>query len=149
MANSSSYTPIQQYYMLIREFPLSKGQVRYGKLIWHGEFKPSALSDRYWLKITYFSGGVPQAFIESPKPLPLADGAKRLPHTYDYDNGKQEICLFRPKYREWNASMSIATTIVHWAVQWMYYYEMWLVSGKWLGGGHGNWDAEVGKDKAK
>ncbi len=30
--------------------------------------------------------------------------------------------------------------IVHWAVLWMFYYESWVGTGKWMGGGHGNWD---------
>lgn len=38
--------------------------------------------------------------------------------------------------------MVIANTIVHWAVEWMYYYEIWVSTGKWMGGGHGNWDVE-------
>ena len=149
MANSFSYTPIQQYNMLIREFPLSKGQVRCGKLVWHGDFKPSPLSNTYRLKITYNEGGLPKAFIQSPKPLPLPEGADTLPHVYNYCDGKQQLCLFLPQSVDWRRSMSIENTIVHWAVQWMFYYEMWHISGKWMGGGHGNWDAEIGKDKAK
>lgn len=111
-------------------------------MTWFGEFMPSALSDTYRLKITYTTGKPPKVYIVSPKPLPLAEGAKRLPHTYSYSNGKQQLCLFLPKAGEWNSSMFIATTIVHWAVQWMYYYEIWVTTGKWMGGGHGNWDAE-------
>ena len=38
--------------------------------------------------------------------------------------------------------MLIADTIVHWAIEWLYYYENWAYTGKWLGGGHGNWDAD-------
>ena len=42
-----------------------------------------------------------------------------------------------------NATLNrIANTIVHWAIEWLYYYENWVYTGKWLGGGHGNWDAD-------
>lgn len=109
-------------------------------MTWFGEFKPSALSDTYKLKITYKLGQAPKAYIVSPKPLQLAEGAKRLPHTYNYSNGKQQLCLYLPGTGEWRPSMVIAQTIVHWAVQWMYYYEIWATTGKWMGGGHGNWD---------
>ena len=138
-------TAIQQYNILRHEFPESSGSVRCGTMTWFGEFMPSALSDTYRLKITYTTGKPPKVYIVSPKPLPLAEGAKRLPHTYSYSNGKQQLCLFLPKAGEWNSSMFIATTIVHWAVQWMYYYEIWVTTGKWMGGGHGNWDAEKKK----
>ena len=111
-------------------------------MTWFGNFTPSALSETYRLKITYTLGQAPKAYIVSPKPLPLAEGAKRLPHTYKYSNGKQQLCLYLPGTGEWQKSMVIAYTIVHWAVQWMYYYEIWVSTGKWMGGGHGNWDAE-------
>ena len=139
---NKAITAIQQYNILRHEFPESSGSVRCGTMTWFGEFMPSALSDTYRLKITYTIGKPPKVYIVSPKPLPLAEGAKRLPHTYSYSNGKQQLCLFLPKAGEWNSSMFIATTIVHWAVQWMYYYEIWVTTGKWMGGGHGNWDVE-------
>ena len=31
--------------------------------------------------------------------------------------------------------MKIATSIVSWLVLWLYYYEIWRVTGEWLGGG--------------
>ena len=38
------------------------------------------------------------------------------------------------------SSMLISKTIVHWAIEWLYYYEEWAYSGRWYGGGHGKWD---------
>ena len=146
MANKA-ITPIQQFSVLKHEFPKSSGSVYCGTMNWSGEFTPSALSDTYRLKTTYTQGQAPKAYIVSPKPLPLAEGANRLPHTYCYNNGKQQLCLFLPKVGEWDSSMFIATTIVHWAVQWMYYYEIWVATGKWMGGGHGNWDVEKKEDQ--
>ncbi len=135
-------TPIQQLSMLRHEFPESSGSIYLGTMTWFGEFTPSALSDTYELKIIYKLGQAPKAYIISPKPLPLAEGAKCLPHTYNYYDGKQRLCLYFPGSGEWRPTMLIAHTIVHWAVQWMYYYEIWASTGKWFGGGHGNWDVE-------
>ena len=106
---NKAITAIQQYNILRHEFPESSGSVRCGTMTWFGEFMPSALSDTYRLKITYTTGKPPKVYIVSPKPLPLAEGAKRLPHTYSYSNGKQQLCLFLPKAGEWNSSMFIAT----------------------------------------
>lgn len=141
MVIKHSLSPAKQLGMLLHEFPSSDGYTCRGTLVWKGEFSPTALSGTYKLKITFTPGNYPQAFIISPKPLPLAEGAEKLPHTYKYSNGKQELCLFLPSAGEWNSSMHIAHTIVHWAVQWMYYYEIWMTTGKWMGGGHGNWDS--------
>ncbi len=139
-------TPIQQFNLLKRVFPDSYGSMQCGTMTWYGEFTPSALSDTYKLKITYSLGQPPKAYIVSPKPLLLAEGAKRLPHTYNCGNGKQQLCLYLPRSGQWKPSMVIAETFVHWAVQWMYYYEIWVSTGKWLGGGHGNWDVEKKED---
>lgn len=141
MANEKRITPILQCNLLKHEFPNSVGSVKGGRMVWTCDFLPSALSSTYRLQIIYSLGQSPKAYILSPKPLLLAKGAKRLPHTYRSDCGKQQLCLYLPGSGEWRSSMVIANTIVHWAVQWMYYYEIWLITGKWMGGGHGNWDA--------
>ena len=31
--------------------------------------------------------------------------------------------------------MSIADTIVPWTAEWLVYYEIWLMTGEWYGGG--------------
>jgi hypothetical protein len=30
----------------------------------------------------------------------------------------------------------LAITVVPWISEWLIYYELWLVTGRWLGGGH-------------
>lgn len=146
MVRNKKITPIQQLNILKHEFPLSKGKVSNGTMVWLGSFQPSALSDTYNLKIVYNLGSNPKAYIDSPKPLRLATGAKILPHTFNYHDGKQRLCLYLP--HEWNSSMILSTTIVHWAIQWMYYYEIWASTGKWLGGGHGNWDVDKSENNS-
>lgn len=32
--------------------------------------------------------------------------------------------------------MRLADTIVVWASEWLFFYESWLLTGDWLGGGH-------------
>jgi hypothetical protein len=108
--------------------------------VWTCPVKPTALSNIYTIKINYHVGKFPKCYIINPKKLPLAEGATRLPHTYD--SQKQQLCLFYPYYREWDSTKPIAITIVHWAIQWLFFYEIWVFTGKWNGGGHGNWDAE-------
>lgn len=98
---NKAITPIQQFGILRHEFPESSGTIQCGTMTWFGEFTPSALSDTYKLKITFKLGQAPKAFIISPKPLQLAEGAKRLPHTYNYSNGKQQLCLYLPGTGEW------------------------------------------------
>jgi len=32
--------------------------------------------------------------------------------------------------------MAIADTIIAWASEWLFFYELWLATGEWHGGGH-------------
>lgn len=36
---------------------------------------------------------------------------------------------------EWNSGMLIANTIIPWASGWLFFYEFWLATGQWFGGG--------------
>ena len=67
-----------------------------------------------------------------------------FPHNYDIDieNKMVRICLYR--YSEFTSSKLLANTIVPWTIEWLYFYELWLTTGEWLGGGeHPN----LGKEK--
>ena len=60
-----------------------------------------------------------------------------LPHVY-FDNDNiyaSPLCLFDPVAKEWDHSKSIALTTIPWAAEWLFFYEIWLATGKWKGGG--------------
>jgi hypothetical protein len=40
-----------------------------------------------------------------------------------------------PKAGEWNSSRFISETIVPWTSLWLFYFEEWLLSDEWKGGG--------------
>ncbi|WP_213287611.1 hypothetical protein [Bradyrhizobium sp. sGM-13] len=65
----------------------------------------------------YEEGPIPHAYVNKAEPT--------LPY----------LCLFSPTLREWDVNDLIAHTTVHWAAQWLYFYEGWLVTKRWLGGG--------------
>ena len=107
-------------------------------LTWRYNMHPSEWSQSYTVKIRYFRNNkgrwVPSTYINFPRLLPLAEGQNRLPHVYNHE--AQEICLYDWREHEWDASMSIAETIVPWASEWLYNYEAWVMTGQWYGGGH-------------
>jgi hypothetical protein len=43
--------------------------------------------------------------------------------------------LFLPGSGEWRSDLHVATTIVPWLSEWLYFYEAWRVTGEWFGGG--------------
>lgn len=62
----------------------------------------------------------------------LADG-RHLPHVYS--TKPVRLCLFDPQTAEWSPGAAIADTIVPWTYEWLFYFEEWLVSDEWKGGG--------------
>lgn len=114
-------------------FPNGTLQTLGNKLVWTGDITPSPNSQIYSIKLTYsFKDGV-KVYVVNPKPLPLAVGESRLPHVYSHE--EQRLCLYYPNEEEWNSSKYLVHTIFPWASEWLFYYELWVVTGEWLGGG--------------
>lgn len=97
--------------------------------------KPTPINDNYNLKINYSKRGAGSVDVfVIDKKLEIADNRKTLPHVYN--TRLQKLCLFTPKKREWNLKMPLIESIIPWALEWLDFYEHWLVNGEWLGGGH-------------
>lgn len=112
------------------------------QLLWSGKIRPSALSKEYAVVLFYRLG-------ESPKVWVIGDELEQLdnssfPHKYriDRENKMVRICLYR--YSEFNSSKFLSNTIIPWTVEWLYFYELWLATGEWLGGGE---HPDGGKEK--
>lgn len=112
------------------------------QLFWSGIIKPTAFSKGYKVLMLY-------KLWESPKVWVFGNELEKLdaedfPHKFDIDAEAKmvRICLYR--YSEFNVYKLLANTIIPWTVEWLYFYELWLATGEWLGGGeHPN----VGEEK--
>jgi hypothetical protein len=51
------------------------------------------------------------------------------PHRYPDGS----LCLYWFKDWRWGPKSLIHETILPWAALWLFYYELWLDTGKWLG----------------
>ena len=98
--------------------------------IWTGTIRPSPMSEEYRLQVAYKLGDTPKVRVLSPQLQKRAD-QNSIPHTYSEDR----LCLYRPGSGEWHPRKLIAVTILPWISLWLYYYEVWHATGKWLGGG--------------
>lgn len=112
------------------------------QLFWSGKIRPSPLSKEYVVVLFYHLG-------ESPKVWVVGNELEQLdnpnfPHKFriDCENKMVRICLYR--YAEFNSSKFLSNTIIPWTVEWLYFYELWLATGEWLGGGE---HPDVGKEK--
>ena len=110
-------------------------------LRWLYTTRPSALGRDYLVLISYHLGNTPTAYILSPNlPQISPDQTNLIPHIYSEKKDAKYpnaicLCLYHPKYGEWRNNMSLAATFVPWIDLWLYFFEDWLVTGEWRGGG--------------
>ena len=108
-------------------------RIKEEKLEWIGELQPTPLSKKYKVKFIYKRNKGVSAYVIEPKPLERYGDLKSLPHVYS--TKEQKLCLYYPGIREWDVTMFYTETIVPWISEWLFYYELWLSTGDWLGGG--------------
>ena len=124
---------VPQQYLFLRGSPLCRGS---GKLTptgltWEYRVRPTALSREYLVELEYERGGVPKVRVLSPDLVELA-GGRDLPHVY---HDPLRLCLYLPGSDEWEGHMRIDRTFVPWTATWLFYFEQWLESDDWRGGG--------------
>jgi hypothetical protein len=122
----------QQLFSLRRVYPKGKGAIHHPKLMWQDQLAPTPLSRTYCTAVTYHFGLAPQTHVLSPSLVQLA-GGRLIPHLYSQKH--QRLCLYLPNAGEWNSSRFISETIIPWALLWLFYFEEWLLSDEWKGGG--------------
>lgn len=128
-----SLTAAQQFLNLrVNPICAGAGTLHAGRLVWRYIASPTPLSRSYAVRIDYHQGDIPNVFIEEPDLIALANG-RRLPHVYEQKPTR--LCLYLPRAREWANGMRIDQTIVPWTALWLFYFEEWLTSDDWKGGG--------------
>ena len=90
------------------------------------------LSRLYMLRIDYQQGDAPDVSVVDPDLVDLA-GGRKLPHVYE--QRPTRLCLYLPRTEEWTATMRLDQTIVPWSLLWLFFFEEWLTSDEWKGGG--------------
>lgn len=130
-----------------REFPNFRLLFDAGFLAgWRGPLAP--IRKRYEIEVTYcpfahyfdgFTLGNPWVSVRVVDP-PIGlnpRGTGEPPHHIyrDQDGIGFRLCLYDPREQDWSPVWPIADTIVPWASEWLFYYEGWLLTGEWAGGG--------------
>lgn len=130
---NKKYSLAQQKVALCRSFPQSVCSISKGRLLWKSKVKPTYLSREYNIEICYLVSKSPKVYVFGDELQKLND--KNFPHNYGVDvkNKRVKVCLYR--YQEFSSNKFLSDTIVPWAIEWLYYYEIWLATGEWQGGG--------------
>jgi hypothetical protein len=116
--------PRKQIAKMRQLFPQFKYKVTAASgVIWRGWLQPQETSQSYQIRIQHTPGSAPRVYVDSP---PLAEGVHHL-------NSDGSLCLYWPKEWRWTPQTVMAETILVWAAMWLFYYELWLEIGEWLG----------------
>ncbi len=118
----------EQRNWIITVHPGFSCKIKGGLLVCGGDVRPTPLNHCYRVRVEYRTRKTPRVYVESPK-LRRRDPKKPIPHTYSDD----EPCIFYPT--EWYSDMKLALTVLPWLSMWLFYYEVWLATGGWHGGG--------------
>ena len=115
--------------------------------VWRGRLKPTRQRS-YLIQVEYstpiigtmFTIGQVQPYVRvlDPKLERHPDYEEGpIPHVYrdSEDLDHPVLCLFSLEGKEWTLDDLISDTTILWAARWLYFYEGWLATKKWLGGG--------------
>jgi hypothetical protein len=126
-ARGADVTPALQAFALRQIMPDGRARIRKGELTWVGEVQPSSECSAYELHIVHRPRRLPTVRVLSPALKPNEEGL--LPHVYDDGT----LCLHEDE--GWRPSMLLSQTLLPWACEWLFYYELWLASEIWFGDG--------------
>jgi hypothetical protein len=133
----ASTLPIAVQAHFLKEcFLAEKLKVSKRELVWEGPLRPSAVSSPYTIRVQYTLGELPNVYVLSPDLQAVADSiapGRNIPHKYDVN--PLRICVYRPSKNEWKPSDSIAITILPWTCMWISFFEDWVFTNVWSGGG--------------
>ncbi len=89
-----------------------------------GTIRPTEYSPTYSIEIDYPMGGIPHVTIKDPSIIAKA-------RTHVYKEGC--LCLYDPQQTPWRGTNNLHETIIPWIAEWIVFYELYLIEGKWLG----------------
>ncbi|WP_448659200.1 hypothetical protein ACPVPU_01720 [Sphingomonas sp. CJ99] len=115
-----------------------------GISIWEGELQP--LSSPYTIRVID-QRGVDDGEIIMPYRPPVvrvrapqlsrrsSEPHRMVPHLYGPHDDPlgAHLCLYYPDGTEWTRQSLLAETILPWTAEWLFFYEMWHVTGTWGG----------------
>lgn len=126
-----------------RDFPgFKRMPALNGSGVWRGKLRPIAQTYDVRVDMALGCGDANLSYpwrVGSVRVLggavrPAPDGSP-VPHLYSaWDDPKgAELCLYYPPDETMVPGHQVAQKLLPWAYEWLYYYEMWLVTGIWAG----------------
>lgn len=132
--NTSSYSfpeLLKNCNEIKRKYSEATYKINKGKVVVDIILQPSEGSEKYKVElITRIGAKAVEVFVVEPNIRKLK---KELSIPHLYPNGS--LCLYYPNYNEWSIEDLWADTLIPWTCLWLYFFELWLATGEWFGGG--------------
>lgn len=112
------------------KYPQFSTTFTYQSMKVEGNLQPTSRSLIYHFVLKYNLAESPKTKIVSPI-LQKNSKGEDIPHLYPGEN----LCLYHPRYAEFSRTDFLSDSIIPWTSLWLYYYEIWLITDNWLGGG--------------
>jgi len=115
---------VTQKTLIEKHFPCFRCRLSHRRLKCEGTIIPSEHCGTYRVTISYERDRVPRVRIKEPAIVPSS-----IIHMY----GDGTLCLYKPTDDPWKSSDNIHEKIIPWTAEWLVFYELYLMCGKWLG----------------
>lgn len=132
---TSAISISSQMRSLKTKYPESYGDINKDTARWIFTVRPTPKSQEYKIRVKFRLREYPTVEILNPNNLLREKEGSDFIHMFrDSKRGHQMLCLFAKG--DWTSQKYISETIVPWAAEWCYFYEVWLDTGEWHGGGY-------------
>ena len=122
---ADKYRKVVTEQMLIRDkFPFLHSRISGLELTCRGWIQPTEQSRSYRVEIRYLPWDSPVVRVIEPK-IEFTPGA----HMYHNDT----LCLYDWREQPWQKNWHLHETIIPWTAEWLVFYELWILTGKWRG----------------
>lgn len=145
MRRSNKIVPYSIQLERLRNCPLTKtfeSGFKHSQFIYWKGFFFTTYGVGYYGRITMYKRFTRLGFVKVVVRLPNINsalhrhGAAIPPHVWDFDSRKEEATLCLHMGNEFSRSMLLDKSIIPWTLEWLYFYQIWEVTGNWDGGGH-------------
>jgi hypothetical protein len=122
---ADQYRKIVAEQVLVREkFPFLHSRISGFELTCRGRIQPTQESGTYRIEIRYTPWKSPEVRVIDPK-IRFTEGA----HMYRNDT----LCLYDWREQPWENRWHLHQTVIPWTAEWLVFYELFLLTGRWLG----------------
>jgi hypothetical protein len=111
--------------ILLRDrFPFLHTRIVGNRLVCRGKVRPTESSRDYRVEVEYQPWVAPEVRVLEPKIEPETK-------LHFYRDGT--LCLYDWREQPWQRTWHLADTVIPWAAEWFVFYEIYMLTGKWLG----------------